>query len=83
MQEQPLVDSLRRIVTTLALWIARAGERRQLVELEHHLLKDIGITRYGAYIEARRAPWEGEERVDRARLRPQTVAAAEAKAASV
>jgi uncharacterized protein YjiS (DUF1127 family) len=54
-----LSQFLAHIVRTLALWSARARQRRQLEELSDHQLLDIGITRDGALAEARRPPWSG------------------------
>jgi len=34
---------LERVFATLALWIERAGERRNLSDLDDHLLRDIGL----------------------------------------
>lgn len=45
--------SLRR---RLALWRARHGERRHLLEMDDRELRDIGITRYDALNEGTK-PW--------------------------
>ena len=38
-------------------WRERASARRQLLVMDDHLLKDIGITRHEADYEARRPFW--------------------------
>lgn len=50
------------IVKTLALWAARSRSRRDLMDLDDHLLRDIGVTREGAFAEARRPAWSGKSR---------------------
>ena len=41
------------------LCVARAyATRRQLLELDAHLLRDIGVTRLDARLEADRRPWD-------------------------
>ena len=50
---------LERIFATLALWIERAGERRNLSDLDDHLLRDIGLPLHDARREAQRPFWEG------------------------
>jgi uncharacterized protein YjiS (DUF1127 family) len=42
---------------TLALWFARARQRRDLAELDPHLLKDIGVTPGQAAREAAKPFW--------------------------
>jgi uncharacterized protein YjiS (DUF1127 family) len=46
----------------LASWSRVASERRRLLELDAHILKDIGLTREEAYREATRPFWDTETR---------------------
>lgn len=69
-QFSPLPSALRLParfgVTKLALlWLAMLGRswrahdtRRQLGELDAHLLRDIGVTPLDARLEAARKPWD-------------------------
>ena len=52
---------LERVFATLALWIERAGERRNLSDLDDHLLRDIGLPLYDARREAKRPFWKGTD----------------------
>ena len=49
--------SHRPLLSWLALW----KERRDLARLDAHLLKDIGVSRDAAEIEANRAIWDMPE----------------------
>lgn len=42
----------------LRLMLRAAQTRRQLAELEDHMLSDIGVSRVDALRESRRAPWD-------------------------
>ena len=44
-------------VRTVALWLDRARQRRDLAELDAHLLKDIGVTPRQAAREAAKPFW--------------------------
>jgi uncharacterized protein YjiS (DUF1127 family) len=46
-----------RIVGALALWSARAAQRRSLAELPDALLRDVGLTRGQAGAEAAKPFW--------------------------
>jgi uncharacterized protein YjiS (DUF1127 family) len=48
-----------RMLATLLRWHQRARQRRQLGELNDHLLRDIGITRAEALAEAEQPFWRG------------------------
>lgn len=50
------------VVGRIALWHARARERRALSELDEHMLRDIGLTRSEAYEESERPFWRGDDR---------------------
>lgn len=45
-------------VTWLARFWRAYDTRRQLAELDPHLLRDIGVTRLDAQLEAARKPWD-------------------------
>jgi uncharacterized protein YjiS (DUF1127 family) len=47
------------ISATLRKWIARPRQRRDLAELEDHLLRDIGVSRGEALREAAKPFWKG------------------------
>jgi uncharacterized protein YjiS (DUF1127 family) len=53
---------IRLAFSMLALWPARASQRRQLLELieaeDRHLLADMGLTREAALAEAHRPFWQ-------------------------
>ncbi len=53
----PLVKRLQKIREAIALWHARARQRRVLGELSPELLSDIGVTAQQAAEEARKLPW--------------------------
>ena len=48
-----------RAIRILAVWIARAQQRRRLAALSDRSLKDIGITRCDALREIRKPFWRG------------------------
>lgn len=48
---------LRQLQATLQLWSRRARSRRELRELDDHLLRDIGISRGVAEHEAAKPFW--------------------------
>lgn len=48
-----------RILAALLRWRERARQRRQLLEMSDHMLRDIGITRADARAEAERPFWRG------------------------
>ena len=48
---------IRRAVDMVLTWHGRARERRQLLELSDHMLRDIGISRADAIGEAERPFW--------------------------
>lgn len=50
--------ALAGIVETLARWQEVSIQRRRLLELDAHMLKDIGISRADAVREARRPFWD-------------------------
>lgn len=48
-----------RVAVALETWARRARTRRALAQLDEHLLRDVGLDRRTAYIEARRKFWQG------------------------
>jgi uncharacterized protein YjiS (DUF1127 family) len=48
---------LGRVLDTLSLWQRRARQRRELAQLDDHMLRDIGITRADALAEAGKVFW--------------------------
>ena len=52
-----LLDLARRSLDRLALWQQRAAQRRALAALPDELLKDIGVSRADAMIEASKPFW--------------------------
>ncbi len=49
---------LRTLVDILFAWHERARQRRQLLSLSDHMLKDIGISRADAAAEANKPFWQ-------------------------
>ena len=49
--------SIRRAVEAVLTWHERARERRQLMELGDHMLRDIGMSRAQAFGEADKPFW--------------------------
>ena len=65
-RRRSLVQQLARLaeqaITTLLRWQELARERRALLRLDDHMLKDIGLSRADAMREAERPFWdEGSE----------------------
>jgi uncharacterized protein YjiS (DUF1127 family) len=56
--DQKLHWSLPQFVDILLEWHERSRQRRQLLPLDDQLLKDIGISRSGAEVEASKPFWE-------------------------
>lgn len=50
---------LRGAVETLLAWQHRAAERQQLAALSDYDLKDVGLTRSDAQMEAQKPFWRG------------------------
>jgi len=44
---------------TIAIWVARARQRRDRAQLDDRLLRDVGISRAAAAREARKPFWRG------------------------
>lgn len=52
-----LVKALQSAATLVARWQDRRRDRRMLMEMDEHLLEDIGISRADAYQESRKPFW--------------------------
>lgn len=50
-------DKVRRWIALIDLWRRRSHDRRRLMEMNDRELKDIGVTRYDAFQEARKPFW--------------------------
>jgi uncharacterized protein YjiS (DUF1127 family) len=49
--------ALQRAICAVGSWRQRACSRRQLLELDDHMLKDIGLTRSERFLEASKPFW--------------------------
>ncbi len=49
----------RRLLDTLLLWQERVSQRRQLMQMDERLLKDIGVSRVQARAEFDKPFWRG------------------------
>lgn len=58
-QQRSTDSGLRRVAAALRVWILRRRTRKQLGDLDPHLLEDIGITQAQARTEANRPFWHG------------------------
>ena len=58
-KDKQLVPLNFRPLKLLELYIQRSKTRKQLLELDDAVLKDIGITRQQAWQEAKRYFWQG------------------------
>lgn len=54
-QDEP--TQISRVAATLGTWLGRARQRRALSDLNEHLLRDIGVTRDAARLEAAKPFW--------------------------
>ena len=52
-----VLPALRRFSAMIGEWRRRARSRRELLALDDHMLKDIGITRVDAQYEAAKSFW--------------------------
>jgi uncharacterized protein YjiS (DUF1127 family) len=52
-----------RVLNYLFRCAERASQRRVLCELDEHVLRDIGLTRHDALVEAARPFWSGADQV--------------------
>jgi len=55
---QGLLSMAHTLVKTLRTWQRRAEERRQLLDMDDHLLADIGLTHADAVAEAEKPVWK-------------------------
>lgn len=54
----PMTSIVVRFAALVVTWEMRRRTRRHLVHLDDHLLRDVGLTRNEAKIEARRLFWQ-------------------------
>lgn len=54
-----LLKAVESTVTLMARWQDHRRGRRMLMEMDEHLLKDIGISRADAYRESHKSFWRG------------------------
>jgi uncharacterized protein YjiS (DUF1127 family) len=52
-----VLPALRRFPAMISEWRRRARSRRELLALDDHMLKDIGVTRFDAQYQAARRFW--------------------------
>jgi len=52
-------DGVLALLDAVLTWSDRRRQRRELLELDEHLLKDIGVTRVDAEWEGRKPFWRG------------------------
>jgi uncharacterized protein YjiS (DUF1127 family) len=55
---QQLARQAERAITALLRWRELAGQRRALLRMDDHMLKDIGLSRADALREAERPFWD-------------------------
>ncbi|SPF80448.1 DUF1127 domain-containing protein [Pseudoprimorskyibacter insulae] len=55
----PMSTVALRAAVVLSKWSTRHRTRKHLVNLDPHLLKDVGLDRHAALTEARRKFWQG------------------------
>ena len=48
----------RGVLTLVREWLRRSRTRTEIAELDDHLLRDIGLTRFEAEVEARKHFWQ-------------------------
>ena len=46
------------VVALLRQWLRRSRTRDEIAELDQHLLRDIGLTRFDAVVESRKHFWQ-------------------------
>jgi len=54
---QPQLTAIKAM-TTLQRWMDRHSERKQLAQLDNHILQDLGLTRGQALAEASKPFWK-------------------------
>lgn len=52
------VEPRRSLMAALREWLRRSRTRHEIVELDDHLLRDIGLTRFDAAVESRKHFWQ-------------------------
>lgn len=56
---RPALQLARGMVTLFDAWLERRRQRRALLELSDHMLKDIGVSRSDAVQEGMKPFWQG------------------------
>jgi uncharacterized protein YjiS (DUF1127 family) len=54
----PVFDESDGLIGLLREWLRRSRTRHEIAELDDHLLRDIGLTRYEAAAEGRKHFWQ-------------------------
>jgi len=52
------VEPRHGLVALVREWLRRSRTRHEITELDDHLLRDIGLTRYDAVVESRKHFWQ-------------------------
>ncbi len=52
------VEPRRSLVAVLREWLHRSRTRHEIAELDDHLLRDIGLTRFDVAVESRKHFWQ-------------------------
>jgi uncharacterized protein YjiS (DUF1127 family) len=52
------LEPRRGVFTMVREWLQRSRTRHEIAELDDHLLRDIGLTRYDAAVEAHKHFWQ-------------------------
>jgi len=52
------VEPRRSLLALLGEWLRRSRTRHEIAELDDHLLRDIGLTRFDAAAESRKHFWQ-------------------------
>ena len=55
---QRIEAAANKVQKTMAIWVSRATDRRQLAELSDRMLTDIGLSRVEVEIEANKYFWQ-------------------------
>ena len=52
------VEPRRSVLAMVREWMRRSRTRHEIAELDDHLLRDIGLTRYDAAVESNKHFWQ-------------------------
>lgn len=53
-----IVQSIQSVVATFQVWMDRYHQRRQLAQMDAHLLRDIGLNAHQVAIEVNKPFWK-------------------------